>query len=246
MNTKKLKAMEQGGRLLAGVRDALIAAVKPGITPLEIDALADTLISQTGGQAAFKKVPKYHYATCINVNSVIVHGIPTSAPVKDGDMVSIDVGLYYQGYYTDTSATTVVGIATPFQVRFLQTGLDALKAGISKARAGNHVSDISKAIEKVITAAGFTPIRELTGHGVGKHLHEDPFVPNIYDPYAPDPVLYLGQTLAIEPMYSAGSAKLRFEPDGWTISMADNSVAALIEETIAITPRGPRILTASS
>ena len=244
MNSKELEIMAQGGHLLAQVRDTLAKSAKAGMTPVELDALADTLIDQTGGQAAFKKVPDYHHATCININTGVVHGIPTKIPFQIGDIVSIDVGLYYKGLYTDTAVTVCIGgHPTPAQKKFLDTGVLALQAGIKAAVPGAFVSNISKAVEAVIKAAGYSTIKELTGHGVGKQLHMDPYVPNYYDPHAPDSQLYTGQTLAIEPMYSTGSGKIAFAKDGWTITTADHSTAALFEHTIAITSRGPRILT---
>lgn len=236
--------MAEGGHLLAIVRDTLGQSAQVGMTPIELDALADTLIDKTSGKAAFKKVPGYHNATCINVNTGVVHGIPTATPFKFGDVVSIDVGLLYKGFYTDTAVTVVIGgKPTPAQQKFLDTGRLALHAGIKAAVVGARVSDISKAIESVIKAAGYSTIKELTGHGVGKQLHMEPYVPNYFDPHAPDSQLYANQTLALEPMYTTGSGKITFAKDGWTITTADHSIAALFEHSIAITPHGTRILT---
>lgn len=239
---EKLTAMREGGHLLAQVREKVRAFVKPGMTGLDIEAYTDQLLQETGGEPAFKKVPRYHHATCINVNDVVVHGIPTKTPINDGDLVCVDLGLYYKGYYTDTSLMLVAGKSTPFLKKFVKVGEEALRAGIAKARVGNNVSDISKAIQKVIEANGYAPIRELTGHGVGRELHENPYIPNFDDGKA-GMALREGQTIAIEPMYAAGSPKLYMFDDGWTIATTDGSLTGLIEETVVITKKGPQILT---
>lgn len=243
MDQKKIQIMQEGGRKLSQIREQLVAAVKPGVTPLEIEGLANQLFDQSGGTPTFKKVPGYKWATCINRNDGIVHGIPNNIPFKEGDLVSIDLGLTYKGYITDTSATTVAGSPTPAQKKLIQAGIDALDAGINAARVGNKVSHISKAIESVIKAAGYTPVRELTGHGVGKRLHEDPYIPNFYDKHNPDSTLKDGQTIAIEPMYTTGGWKIKIDKDDWTIRTADGSLAGYVEHTIAITKAGPLILT---
>ncbi len=243
MDKQKLAKMAEGGRRLAQIRDRLMTEVKPGVTGLEIEQLACQLIEEAGGKPAFKNVPGYDFATCISINEGVVHGLPTQRKFKTGDLVGIDLGLYYQGYYTDTADTCVVGHPSQLQIKLIDTANQALSAGISQARAGHHVSDISKAIESVIKAAGLTVIRDLTGHGVGKRLHEDPYIPNFYDPSSPDPVLSLDQTIAIEPMLSVSSSNIKISPDGWTIVTADNSLSVQVEHTVAITPQGPQILT---
>lgn len=235
--------MREGGHKLAIVRDALGAAVRPGVTPLEIEELANKLIAQEGATAAFKEVEDYHHATCINVNSVIVHGIPNSVPFKKGDMVSIDVGLKFNGFYTDTTICVVAGEATEEQKHFISVGYDALKAGIQAAKAGNRVSDVSRAIETVLRSNGYSVVEELTGHGVGRELHEDPAIPNFVDRRLPDPILHEGQTIAIEPMYTAGKRYIKIDRDGWTIRTVDGSLAGLVEDTIVITKDGGLVLT---
>lgn len=243
MNSKKITLMAEGGHKLAEIKEKLASAVKPGVTPLEIEALAVELINKSGGEASFKMVPKYHYATCINVNDSLVHGIPASTPFNDGDLVSIDLGLYYKGYHTDTSTTVVAGKSNPKLDQFISVGHKALKEGIKQARVGNRISDISRAIETTIEKSGFAVVRDLTGHGVGKLLHEDPYVPNFTNPRHHDPVLYDGQTLAIEPMLTMGDWKIKLGADNWTIYTADGSLSCLIEDTIAITKAGPLVLT---
>lgn len=242
MNQDKLTAMKEGGHKLALIRDELIAFAKPGVVLQDIENLANKLIDASGSQAAFKKVPGYHWATCLNVNDVIVHGIPNGYALQEGDLLSIDIGLYHKGYYTDTTASTIIGTPAKELRNFLETGQRALNAGIKQARAGAKVSDISRAIQQIIEGEGFTVVRELTGHGVGKRLHEEPYVPNFVEDGI-DKTLEVGQTLAIEPMYTTGNGKIKISKDGWTIKTADGSLAGQIEHTIAITQNGPLILT---
>ena len=243
MNQKKIKLMQEGGRLLASIKNQLGDMVKPGVTPLDIEHRANELIIKTGGQPSFKMVPNYHHATCVNVNDSLVHGIPTKQPFKDGDLVSIDLGLFYKGYHTDTSITVVAGTSSPKLQTFINIGYKALDAAIKVALPGNRISDISRAIQTTIEAASYSVIRDLTGHGIGANLHEDPYIPNFVDPNHHDSSLYPGQTIAIEPMYSMGSYQIKIESDDWTISSVDGSLTALVEDTIAITLNGPIILT---
>ena len=235
--------MQEGGHLLASIKKQLGDMVKPGVSPLDIEDRANDLIIKTGGRPSFKMVPNYHYATCINVNDSLVHGIPTKQPFKDGDLVSIDLGLFYKGYHTDTSITVVAGTPSPKLQTFINTGHKALNAAIKTALPGNRISDISRAVQTTIEAAGYSVIRDLTGHGIGTKLHEDPYIPNFVDPSHHDSLLYSGQTIAIEPMYSMGGYQIKIESDGWTISSVDGSLTALVEDTIAITSDGPIILT---
>lgn len=243
MNQKKLAAMKEGGGKLARIREELASTIQSGVTPLQIEALAEKLIDKSGGSASFKTVPGYHHATCINLNDGLVHGIPTDTPFKKGDLVSLDLGLLYKGFHTDTSTTVVVGEATADQQKFIDTGWQALDAAVKKAQVGNKVSHISQAIEKVITAAGYTPVKELTGHGIGKRLHQDPYIPNYFDPQNQDFDLKAGQALAIEPMYTQGAPDIKLLSDGWTITTVDGSLSALVEHTVFITPQGPQVLT---
>ncbi len=241
---EKIKAMSKGGRRLGVVLEELAKEVKPGITTLEIDKLAEKLILEQGGQCAFKTVPGYKWATCINIDDGVVHGIPNKTVIENGDVVSIDVGMIYEGFFTDTSTTLVVGEATSDLKKFLSAGKEALARGIEQAKVGNRVGHISQAIEKTLGKYGLKAIPELTGHGVGERLHEKPFVPGLLLGKLEDtPLLYEGQTLAIEVIYTSGSPKIVVEDDGWTISTKDGKISGLFEETVAILNDGPRILT---
>lgn len=243
MDKQKISKMAEGGRLLGQIRDRLMSEIKSGVTGLEIEKLACDLMAEVGGKPAFKNVPSYHFATCISINEGIVHGIPTNRKFKTGDLVTVDLGLYFKGYYTDTADSKIIGNPSKLQQKLLDTAREALDAGIKASRVGNRVSDISRSIQKVIEANGFVVIRDLTGHGVGKHIHEDPFIPNFYDKDHPDPVLTAGQTIALEPMFSVSSPNIKIGPDGWTITTADKSLSVQVEHTLAILPSGPQILT---
>ena len=181
----EIKIMQTGGRMLSETLKEVCANVRPGISELELDALADKLIKEKGGEPGFKKVEGYHHATCISTNEVVVHGIPSPRVLKEGDIIGIDCGVFYQGFHTDMSETLRVrsknqelSIKNDEVDKFLKVGRQALEAGIAKAKAGNHVGDISKAIQDIVEVQnGYSVVRSLVGHGVGKELHEDPEVP---------------------------------------------------------------------
>lgn len=235
---EEIEIMAEGGRRLADIRTKLAEAAKPGVTTMDLENLANRLIKEMGGEAAFKKVPGYHWAICASVNDEVVHGIPGKYRIKKGDIVGIDVGLIYKGWYTDAAVT--IG-----NNKFLETGKKALKKAIEQARPGKRIADISKAMEKVIVEAGYSPVRALTGHGVGKELHEEPAIP-CFTLGAGDysPKIEVGMTLAVEVMYNEGSAEVGYKNgDGWTIATADGKISGLFEETVAVTAGGPRILT---
>jgi len=239
----ELKIMAEGGSYLAEIKEKLKKAVKPGVKAEEIESLAVTLINKAGGKPSFKMVPGYNWATCINVNSGIVHGIPKNIEFKKEDLISIDVGLFYKGFHTDTSFTVYLG-SNPSVKRFLETGKKALNEGIKKARAGNKVGDISRSISQVLGKKNYEPIRSLTGHGIGRQLHEDPRIPCIPLGSKDENVeLKEGLVLAIEVMYALDSGELILGDDGWTISTKNGKISALFEETVAVTKRGPIVLT---
>lgn len=234
--------MAEGGHKLALIRNQLTAAVKPGITTAELDKLADKLISRAGGQASFKMVPGYHWATCMNVNQMVVHGIPNQQKLKADDVLGIDVGLYWRGFHTDTSVTVKVNGNSN---RFLEVGKKALKKAIDKARPGNRVADLSRAMQQTVEDAGFSVVRALTGHGIGKRLHEEPAIPCfVVGSYSSSPKLIPGMVLATEIMYNQGQSEVVYQnDDGWTIITADDKISGLFEETVVVTTKGPIVLT---
>jgi methionyl aminopeptidase len=241
---EELERLKRGGRLLGEVKAALRKAVKVGANAAEIEDLAVRLIDQKGGIASFKGVPGYSWATCVNVNEGLVHGIPKKEIVfKKGDVVSVDVGMLYEGFHTDTSFT--VGLEVdPQTSKFLEIGEAALKEAIKNVKPGSRIFDISKAIEDVVKKAGFAPIRDLVGHGIGRALHEFPQIPCFTSGKREEsPQIPQGATLAIEVMYALGSHEVEVAQDSWTIAMRDAKISALFEETVAATAGGPLVLT---
>jgi len=205
---------------------------------------ANELIEKTGGRASFKMVPNYSWATCVSLNADVVHGIPTKENVfKDGDIVSVDVGLFYKGFHTDTSFSKGINPNKELK-RFLLAGEMAVAAAIKKCIPGNKIYDLSLAMEKIIVLAGYTPVWSLVGHGVGRSLHEEPAVPCVLQEEKDESVtLVEGLVLAIEIMYGAGGGEIYKKADGWTLSMRDDKISGLFEETVAVTTDGPFVLT---
>ncbi len=243
--SEEIKIMKEGGEKLLAVKSAVTKAITSGISAYDIDKLADELIIKQGGTPSFKKVPGYYWATCVNVNAGIVHGVPKREIIfKKGDIVSVDMGMYYKGFHTDTSIS--VGIDAGKEIKeFLKAGEIALRKAIKKAKVGGRIYDISESIELVIKGSGFSPVLSLVGHGVGRNLHEEPQIPCfVYDERENTPKILEGMTLAIEVMYTKGKPELVHEDDGWTISTADGKISGLFEETVAVSAHGPVVLTA--
>ena len=241
----KLVAMREGGAMLGRVREALYHYTIVGRTPAEVEMEARRLIKAEGGELSFTKVPGYRWATCVNINDGIVHGIPTSTvPFQDGDVVTVDVGVYYQGYNTDAALMKVVGTTTLEKTRFLRAGMEGLEKDIAAVKPGNRIGDISQAMDETTKKYGYSCTRELTGHGVGHELHEDPMISNVViAPREKTPLITVGQTLAIEIIYVQGKPALILEEDGWTISVKDGTLSAVFEETVEVTGDGCSILT---
>lgn len=239
----KLQAMTEGGARLGWIKGRLVSSVKAGVTPLEIETLADTLIKEGGDKASFKMEPGYHHATCINVNEGMVHGIPNKVPFQPGDIVKIDMGLFHNGYHLDTAITVQIPPLKDSETKFLEVGKRAEDAAISMALPGNSIFDISSTMQQVVEGAGFNVIRDLTGHGIGRKLHMDPWIPCFGDKQNKKDILSVDQTIAIETMYSMGDWHLVEDPDGWTLSTQDGSIAGYFEETVYITNDGPIVLT---
>jgi methionyl aminopeptidase len=243
--SEEIQIMREGGQKLARVRDSLYDMVDKGVSAADIEKRAVELIQEEGAEASFKKVPDYHWATCVNVDDGVVHGIPHSEIVfRDGNVVSVDLGIYYKGFHTDTALTKQIGNNQETET-FLQNGQESLKKAIAAAIVGNVVGDISHAMQSELVKHDLNPIKALTGHGVGKELHEDPMVPCYVSGTRDEKVkLVAGMTLAIEVMYTTGKGDIVLEDDGWTLSTKDGKISALFEETIVVTPDGPLILTA--
>lgn len=241
---EEIKIMVEGGKKLARVKNELKKKIKKGNSTSEIESLAVELISKEGGEPSFMMVPNYHWATCVNVNEGLVHGVPAKNIVfNKGDVVSVDVGFYYKGFHTDTSFTVALDPNVKVK-KFLETGKLALKKAIQACREGNFISDISAVIEKTVSEKGYAPIRALSGHGVGKELHEDPMIP-CFVSKGKGLRIRSGMALAIEVMYTMGKPDVVLAQDGWTISVRDGKISALYEETVAVTHHGLIVLTES-
>ena len=250
-NKEEIEIMEKSGHILAETLFEVIKHVKPGVSEKEIDKLADELIVKQGGEAGFKKVPGYHNSTCISTNEVVVHGIPSDYKLKEGDVIGIDCGVYYKGFHTDMSETVRVrGENSKLKKdevdKFLETGKRALEEGIKIAKLGNHVGDISKVIQDIVEKqGGYSVVRSLVGHGVGRDLHEEPEVPGFLErKIEKTPLLKEGMVIAIEVIYNMGANDVVYaNNDGWTIKTEDGSLSGVFERTVAITSNGPSVLT---
>lgn len=235
--------MTEGGKRIGAIKAKIMEAVKAGVTPLEIDKLCEDLIIKGGDRPNFKMEPGYHHTTCININAGIVHGIPNKTPFMPGDVVKVDMGLYHEGFHLDTAFTLQIPPLDNKITEFLKVGQLAQKRAIAAAVPGNSIYDISEAIQNTVESAGYKVIRDLTGHGVGKELHMEPYIPCFKDRSSKKHIIHPNQTLAIEIMYALGDYHLVEDPDGWTLSTQDGSVTGMFEETVYISEEGPLTLT---
>jgi methionyl aminopeptidase len=239
---QEIEKMAQAGALVAETIALVGERLEPGVSMLELDQIAEEHILSKGGFPTSKGYRGYPAALCISPNTMVVHGIPTDYRAREGDIVSIDLGVTLDGFVADSAFTFAVGDVDPEAQRLLEVGQEALAAGIEQARPGNRLSDISHAVQTVTEEARFSVVRSLVGHGVGRSYHEDPQIPN-YGPPGRGPLLAEGMTLAIEPMINAGGPDVQIHEDNWSISTADESLSAHFEHTVALTESGPRILT---
>lgn len=249
---QKIETMQKAGEILGKVMDEIVDFVKEGVTELDVDMLAERRILELGGEPGFKKVEGYRHTICASTNDVVVHGIPTNRVLKEGDIFGFDCGVYLDGFHTDMAETVRVRRLGKREEdkedtidKFLKVGKKSLFEAISKANPGNHVGDISKAMQEGIEGNGYSIVRSLVGHGVGKELHEDPEIPGYLEGKIDNtPELYPGMTLAIEVIYNMGGAEVVFEgSDDWTIVTEDKSLAGLFERTIFIDNSGPKLIT---
>ena len=241
-SAEEIELMARAGEVVAGALALVEHRIEPGMTMIEIDRIAEEHIRAHGGVPTSKGYKGFPAATCISPNSMIVHGIPGDYAAREGDVVSVDVGVTKDGLIADSAATFGVGEIDSEAQRLLDVCTAALEAGIEAAQLGASVGDISAAVQTVTEDAGFSVVRSLVGHGVGRSYHEDPQVPNFVTSYR-GPELREGMTIAIEPMITAGSPEVFVHDDQWSISTVDGSLAAHFEHTVAITKEGPRVLT---
>jgi methionyl aminopeptidase len=239
---REIALMRQAGKIVATVLAILAESVKPGLKTKELDIVAEREIKRLGGLPSFKGYKGYPASVCVSVNDEIVHGIPGERVLKEGDIVSLDLGAIYQGYQGDAARTIGVGAIGPLAEALMKATEGALKAGIELARDQNRLGDISAAIQQYAEARGFSVVREYTGHGIGRQMHEEPLIPNFGNP-GTGPVLRKGMTLAIEPMLNAGNWMTRLGSNKWTVSTVDGSLSAHFENTIAITDGEAEVLT---
>ena len=238
----EIKKMSEACRIVAEVLDSIRKSVAPGITTKEIDGIAETYIVARGAKPAFKGYRNYPATVCASVNEQVVHGIPSPKKLKNGDIVSIDIGAFYKGFYGDAAITLPVGEINSAAAKLVTVTEQALQSGLEKVVAGNRLSDVSSAIQGQAESAGFSVVRNFVGHGIGRELHEDPQIPNYGKP-GNGPQLREGMTLAIEPMVNAGGWEVNILDDGWTAVTRDGSLSAHFEHTIAVTKNGCVILT---
>ena len=234
--------MRRAGIIHAEVMGRLEEALRPGVTTGELDRIARETMESRGATASFLGYRGFTGSICASPNHVIVHGIPGDTVVSDGDIISIDVGVYLDGFHVDSACTFPVGEVTAEAAELLKVTEGALDAAIAQCRPGSRLGDVGHAVEQTAEGAGFSIVREYVGHGVGRSLHEDPQIPN-YGPPGRREVLAPGMTLAIEPMVNAGGAATKALSDGWTVVTADGSLSAHFEHTVAITPDGHEVLT---
>ena len=239
---KELRLMREAGRIVALTLQALEKVIEPGITTLELDKIAEETIKKLGGKPAFKGLYGFPATICASINEEVVHGIPGLRKLRNGDIISIDIGAVVDGYYGDAAKTWPVGEVSPAAKKLLEVTEASLYAGIEAAVVGNRVSDISHAVESYVVRHGFSVVRQYAGHGIGKALHEEPNVPNYGKP-GRGARLVPGMTLAIEPMVNIGTYEVFTLPDKWTVVTRDGKWSAHFEHTIAITENGPMILT---
>ena len=240
---RELTVMQQACRISAGALKLIGSAIEPGVTTAELDALAEKYILRQGAKPNFKNYEGYPATACISINDEVIHGIPsTSRKIREGDIVSVDLGAVFEGYHGDNAATFAVGSVTPQAKRLIETTREALNKGIEKAVVGGRIGDIGSAIQRYVEERGYSVVRQFVGHGVGTSLHEAPEVPN-FGTAGHGVRLVSGMTIAIEPMVNMGGEGVKILPDGWTVLTTDGSLSAHFEHTVAITPDGPKIMT---
>ena len=241
-SSREIEIMRRSGKITSKTLSMLIESAKPGISTRELDKLAEKSIRSMGGIPTFKGYHGYPASICASVNEEVVHGIPSPRILREGDLLSIDIGTTFEGYVSDSAVTLAIGNVDAESQRLLRVTQECLMLGIAQMQKGNHLSDIGHAVQAHAEEHGFGVVRDLVGHGVGRKMHEDPQVPN-YGVRGQGLVLRPGLVLAIEPMITAGDYQVRTLADGWTVITEDGTRAAHFEHTIAVTEEGPRILT---
>ena len=241
----EIEMMARAGRVLEAVVEELRAACREGVRTIELDRLAERRIRAAGARPGFLGYHGFPNSICVSVNDEAVHGIPGKRRIEDGDIVSLDLGLVLDGFWADMGCTVAVGGVEPEARRLVQVTEECLAIAIRNAQPGGRLGDISAAVQGHAEEAGFSVIRQFVGHGIGRQMHEDPQLPN-FGLKGTGPELKPGMTLAIEPMVNQGTSDVYIKPDGWTVCTSDGSLSAYFEHTVAITRKGPRVLTSSN
>lgn len=239
---KEIEIMKISGKICAKALKKVLENVKPCISCKKLDLIAESEIKSQGATPSFMTVDDYKWTICTTINEQVVHGIPQQTPLKEGDIIGIDIGALYKGYHSDLAITVPVGKVTGETQKFLDVGKKTLKRAIEKAKVGNTIGDISQTIQEGIESGGYSIVESLTGHGVGKNLHEDPLVPGV-GRKGQGPKILKNMTLAIEVIYAKESGDVVLDKDGWTISTKDKSLGGLFEQTVLISDNGPIVLT---
>lgn len=248
LSKEEIEKIKVCGQILKNALDEVEATIRPDISTLYLDEIAENSLRKQGSYPAFKNFPgngtnPFPASLCVSINEEIVHGIPTASRIiKEGDIVSVDLGAYYEGVYTDSARTFAVGEVSVKVRSLLETTKKCLYAGIKEARSGNHIGAIGHAIQQIAESSGYNVVRDLVGHGIGRNVHMDPNIPN-YGSSKSGPIITEGMALAIEPMLVMGSYRIRVESDGWTITTADRSLSAHFEHTVVIINGKPVIVT---
>ncbi len=243
MKEQKIQAMREGGQILGQLREELVKFVIPGVTFIEIENEAQRLIKKASTKPSFSTVPNYDWATCIMKNDALCHGIPDEQVVNDGDLMTIDIGLIHRGYHLDTTTSFGVGEISVQVKDFLAVGKKALAKAILQIKPGASVYQLSRAMQRQVEKSGYQAVTALTGHGVGEELHMEPAIPCVAQRRDKRVILQAGQTLAVEIMYTFGSASLILADDGWTYRTADGSLSGMFEDTVLVTTHGYEVLT---
>lgn len=244
---QEILTMKKAGKILGEVLETVMNSIEEGMTELEIDSLAERLIREKGGESGFKKVPGYHHTICISVNDVVVHGIPTERKVNKGDIIGVDCGVYLDGFHTDMAETILLPLGNKSdeeKKKFLKAGKDALFNAIFQVKAGNRVGDVSIQMQNV-EKMGYSIVKSLVGHGVGRDLHEDPEIPGfLAKPIRKTPLFKENMTVAVEIIYNMGSEEIVYSgEDDWTIVTKDKNLSGLFERSMIVTKNGPELLT---
>ncbi|KPJ85704.1 hypothetical protein AMJ57_02035 [Parcubacteria bacterium SG8_24] len=247
---EEIDIIREGGIILSETLGKLVRQVRPGVGTGELDELAERLIYEAGGRPSFKgymtedDIRPFPSSVCLSINQEVVHApAKPSRDLKEGDILKLDIGLQYRGLYTDMAMTVPVGQISEKAERLIKVTRESLERAVGQTIAGNYISDIGRAVDNRVTADGFTTVKALVGHGVGKHVHEDPRIPNFVDPTLEPTLIRPGMVLALEPMVNAGTDEVALLPDGWTVVTADSSLSAHFEVTVAVTEEGNEVMT---